>query len=765
MSGTQRATATTTSNFISIFEVAAKKYKKLTKQDLNTHPFSVVFDSCDSPDTVLDVFRKQAEIFDEIRKDNEKLIQWLDPMVHVLFTFSATLGEGVGLTFAPAKVIFTGVGVLLTAAKDAIASYDTLASLFEQMQGFLQRLGVYSGVPLTPAMTEVLGKIMAEVLFIFALVTKEMKQSRFKIYLKRLVGWTDIEDALKRLDMLTQEEMRMAVARNLEVTHNVDNNVRAIKEGTLSRGRARSDLRKWISPPNPSINHNITCDTHLDGTTTWFAQGNVFNEWKKSGCLLWIRGNPGSGKSVLCATIIEELRRTTGSSLMVYFYFDFKDAAKRDVRGLLSSLLIQLSDKSDICWSILSDLYTEHQDGSDQPSEATLVQCLKDMLQSAPRTPFYIIVDALDECPNTAGTPSPREKVLNFVKNLVGVQYPNLYLCVTSRPEHDIRTVLDPLTPIFRRVSLHEEGGQREDINTYIRSFVDTDQAMQKWRAEEKQLVINALSERADGMFRWVYCQLDTLRRCMAASIRQALNQLPASLDETYERILQGIPTQKQEHAHRLFQCLIASIRPLKLEELAEIFTIQFDSKVATKVEEGWRPEDAEDAVLSACSSLVSVVKVKDSQIVQFSHFSVKEFLTSDRLATSTANLRYFYAPLESAHTILVQACLVVLLQLDEKVDRTRIEGLPLVFYAARHWADHARFENIELQIQDRIELLFDRNKPYFAAWAWMGDGRSVTADLAEHPSPPTATPLYYAAFHGLSWVTKRLVLLRGGRI
>ncbi|KAI9429172.1 hypothetical protein H4582DRAFT_2032752 [Lactarius indigo] len=683
-------------------------------------------------------------------------------MVHILFTFSAALGEGVGLTFAPAKVIFAGVGVLLTAAKDAIANYDTLASLFEHMQGFLQRLGVYSGVPLTPAMMEVLGKIMAEVLSIFALVTKEMKQSRFKKYLKRLAGWTDVENALKRLDMLTQEEMRMAVARNLEVTHSVDNNVRAIREG----GRARSDLRKWISPPNPSINHNLTCDTHLDGTTTWFAQGNAFNKWKNNGSLLWIRGNPGSGKSVLCATIIEELKRTVGSSLVTYFYFDFKDATKRDVRGLLSSLLIQLSDKSDTCWSTLSDLYTEHQDGSDQPSEATLVQCLKDMVKSVPHTPFYIIVDALDECPNTTGTPSPREKVLNLIKDLVGVQYPNLYLCVTSRPEQDIRTVLDPLTPIFCRVSLHGEGGQREDINMYIRSFVGLDRAMQKWRVEERQLVIHTLSERADGMFRWVFCQLDTLRRCIAASIRQALDELPASLDETYERILQGIPVQKREHTHRLLQCLIASIRPLKLEELAEIFTIQFDSKIATKLEGGWRPEDAEDAVLSACSSLVSVVKVKDSQIVQFSHFSVKEFLTSDRLATSTAaDLRYFHAPLESAHTILVQACLVVLLQLDEKVDRKRIEGLPLAFYAARHWADHARFKNIELQVQDRIELLFNATKPHFAAWTWIydggeGDGRSVT-DLAKRPSPPTTTPLYYAAFHGLSWATKQLVVTR----
>ncbi len=263
--------------------------------------------------------------------------------------------------------------------------------------------------------------------------------------------------------------------------------------------------------------------------------------------------------------------------------------------------------------------------------------------------------------------------------------------------------------------------------------------------------------------FRWVFCQLDTLRRCVVASIRQALDELPASLDETYERILQGIPSQKREHAHRLFQCLIASSRPLKVQELAEIFAIQFDSRIATRLEEGWRPEDAEGAVLSACSSLVSVVKVEDLQIVQFSHFSVNEFLTSDRLATSTAtNIRYFHAPLESAHMILVQACLVLLHQLDEKVDRKRIEDLPLVLYAARHWADHARFKNIELQIQDRIELLFDPTKPHFAAWTWIyggvGSDRSVTV-LAEHPSPPRATPLNYAALNGLSWATKQLVV------
>ncbi|KAI9465568.1 hypothetical protein BJY52DRAFT_1209520, partial [Lactarius psammicola] len=341
MSGTQPAiTSSSTSNFVSIFEDASKEYKKLTGQDLNAHPFSVEFDSCDSPDVVLGIFQKQAQIFNEIRKGDEKLMKWLDPIVHILFTFSAALGEGVGTIFSPAKVIFASVGALLTAAKDVMASYDTLTSLFECMQGFLQRLKIYNGTPLTSAMMEVLCKIMAEVLFIFALVTKEMRQRRFKKFLKRLMGWTDVENALKRLDMFTQEEMRMVVVKNLEVTHGindnvkavvaitsdvngrvnvlsevthgVNNDVRAIREatGTLSRGHARSDLRGWISPPNPSINHNLARDTHHNGTTTWFAQGNAFDEWKKNGSLLWIRGNPGSGKSVLCSTIIEDLKRT-----------------------------------------------------------------------------------------------------------------------------------------------------------------------------------------------------------------------------------------------------------------------------------------------------------------------------------------------------------------------------------------------------------------------------------------------------------------------
>lgn len=205
---------------------------------------------------------------------------------------------------------------------------------------------------------------------------------------------------------------------------------------------------------------------------------------------------------LISSAIIEDIKRIqeSGSALIAYYYFDFKDVSKRDVRGLLASILLQLIDDSDRCWALLSQLHKKCRDGSEQPSEVALAQCLKGMLNLPGQLPTYIIIDALDECPNTTGTPSAREKVLNFVEELVRSNHSNLFICMTSRPEQDICTTLDPLTSQSGRVSLHEEVGQREDINKYVRSFVLNDRAIRRWRAEDKEHVINVLSERAQGM-------------------------------------------------------------------------------------------------------------------------------------------------------------------------------------------------------------------------------------------------------------------------
>jgi ankyrin repeat protein len=249
----------------------------------------------------------------------------------------------------------------------------------------------------------------------------------------------------------------------------------------------------------------------------------------------------------------------------------------------------------------------------------------------------------------------------------------------------------------------------------------------------------------------------------MPSNIRKALGELPITLDDTYSRALECIPKEKWQHAHRLFQCLIAAIRPLRAEELAEIFAIRFDSDAETNLVEDWRPLDAEDAVLSACSSLITIVNSGDSKIVQFSHFSVKEFLTSDRLATSdVGTISQYHIPLEPAHAILSCACLTVLLKFDEKTDKSRLGTFPLAFYAAQHWVDHSKFGNTTPRIQDAIVHLFDPKKSHLSAWAWIHDvesryHRSID-ELEEHPPPPSATALYFAAYCGFSWLTNRLI-------
>ena len=182
---------------------------------------------------------------------------------------------------------------------------------------------------------------------------------------------------------------------------------------------------------------------------------------------------------------------------MAYFYFDFKDVDKQKLHNVLPSLLIQLSAWSDPCCDILSRLYSSHNRGVRKPGDHAMVECLKEMFLEA-QEPTYIIMDGLDECPITSTIPSPREEVLELVEELVGLQLPNVHICVTSRPEHDIQAVLEPLT--LCSVSLHDESGQQQDISDYVASFVHSDQRMRRWREEDKDLVIKTLPEKAGGM-------------------------------------------------------------------------------------------------------------------------------------------------------------------------------------------------------------------------------------------------------------------------
>jgi len=190
--------------------------------------------------------------------------------------------------------------------------------------------------------------------------------------------------------------------------------------------------------------------------------------------------------------------RKSGLASLALFYHDFREEQKKDLRGLLSSMLFQLCDQSDSYYDILSNFYsTHHRDGAQSPSDDQLTQCLKELLGLSRQPPVYLIIDGLDECPHTSASPSPREQVLTLIIQLIESRLPNLHICVTGRPEIDIKVQLEPL--YFRSVSIHDERGQLEDIENYIKHIIITDPKTRRWREEDKQVVIDTLTERAYG--------------------------------------------------------------------------------------------------------------------------------------------------------------------------------------------------------------------------------------------------------------------------
>ncbi|KAH9055790.1 ankyrin repeat-containing domain protein [Lactarius deliciosus] len=792
--------SSSTPNYHPIFEKALKEYKKKTGKDISTHPLAEEINGCSSIEAILTVLQGKANELNQSQSSDERLTKWLTPTVNVLNALSTTLGEGVGTVFPPTKIIFSAMSILLVAARGTAASRDVLIELFERIENFFERLQTHTEVPLTVQMTNVMGKVMAEVLSMLAVATKAMYQSRRKTFLKKLVGRNDIEDALLRLDKLEQGELRTVSAQVLKNTSDLKDTTNDIKDATSDIKDVTSDIkdattdikdvtsdikddteetklmvqqivsdvssrewerfRGWLTPPDPSTNHSNACSTLHDCTAAWVFDDDIFKDWEssQSGSLLWIHGKAGSGKSILCSAIVQHLitLRDAGSASVAYFYFDFRDVDKKNCRNLVSSLLIQLSSRSKPCLDVLSRVYSTYNYGKERPSERTLVTCLKDMLMalSAAQLPTYIILDALDECPNTSGIPTPRGHVLGLVTDLVDLRLPNLHICITSRPESDIWTALKPLTS--GHFSLHDQAGQKKDISEYVSSVVQSDPQMKRWREDDRKLVIDKLSEKADGMFRWVFCQLEMLRHCLAPSLRRQLNELPRSLDETYERVLKEIESTNQgRHARRLLQCLAVAIRPLRVEELAEVLAFDLDATNAEipTFHAEWRWEDQEQAVLSACSSLIAVVGGDDSRVVQFSHFSVKEYLTSNRLATTSGDVSRYHIVPESAHLILAQACLGVLLNMDDCVIRESEEGssvnrsktIPLLRYGAEHWASHAQVGNVSSRVKDAMETLFDLDKPYFLEWKRIYDIYPGT--LCDHRY--TTNPLYYAALCG----------------
>src|SRR6267142_1573641 len=269
---------------------------------------------------------------------------------------------------------------------------------------------------------------------------------------------------------------------------------------------------------------------------------------------------------------------------------------------------------------------------------------------------------------------------------------------------------------------------------------------------------------RTCGRFRWAYCQLEYLGKCLPGRIRHALDELPETLDATYERTWREIGGTNWEFARRLLLCVAVVSRPLRVEELAECLAFDFNAEPIPKYREDWRLEDPVEAVLSTCSTLLALVNVDGSQIIQFSYFSVKEFLTSSRFAEKGDTIsRHYHVSMTPAHTLVAQACLGILLYLEGNITRDDLDKFPLAKYAAEHWFEHARFEGVSQTTVEGMKELFDESKPHLAVWLWIYDPTAVPWERGELtkvqvPVAPHGTPLHYAAFCGLRNIVEVLV-------
>ncbi|KAB8292154.1 hypothetical protein EYC80_007897 [Monilinia laxa] len=496
--------------------------------------------------------------------------------------------------------------------------------------------------------------------------------------------------------------------------------------------QTRQDIYQWLAAPDPFLTHAATLKKHQPNTGEWFLTSKQYEEWNaRNGSFLWLYGIPGSGKTVLCSTIIEHLMTQLPQHpkiALAYFYFDFNG----DLTGALKSLIAQLSAQSSEIPRPLTDLYEKfHSRTSTSPTDEALIECFRDILLSFHHV--YVVFDALDEA-------ARNEEVLSFISTMKAWGYQRLRLLVTKH-----------------------------------------DKIMAKWPQDIRSQIELKLTREGDGMFRWVVCQLDMFRKCTSVSaIRKAMNALPKSLDETYERILQQIDIEHQPEVSKILQALTVAAKPLNVEELVEILAIDFDSDLPC-FDEDSRLLDPE-IVLSMCSSLVTKIESRSrrneddkarwerdlleqkfgyiSPPVKLAHASVADYLTLSKSSP-------FHFTQYAARQFMAQTCLAYLLNPefseghDRKLLRSRHRYYPFLRHITVNWPRYVNKEPGDPEdyllprTRQLLHAFFEThnlaNGGNFAFWL----GMMMPSAPAKDSYVSKTHPLYYAASFGLADIVR----------
>jgi len=535
---------------------------------------------------------------------------------------------------------------------------------------------------------------------------------------------------------------------------------------------------KWLSHADPSTNHGLAHRYHHEETSQWLVKGNEDNnqmeDWKRKGGLFLIHGRTGSGKTVLTSAVIESLREEykDGSGTIAYFYIEFGDLPKRRVRNLISSLLIQLAAQSDTRCKVLHDLYSKHGDGVRQPTDEALLESLKDMLKVSTQGPTFLIIDGLNE---VLPSEQPQFEVIKVIESLVGLGLPDLRIWATCLaiidPEVEEPLALEPIAS--HSLCLHETKGHLDDIVFYIDWCIKENKRMKRWRHEDKVDTIQTLSKKGGGSWQWVFSQLKILPDCLPATVQRVLERMNPRFHITYGRIMQRIPNENWEHAHRMFQLLSVCVRPLLVDELSEVLTIDYDrgDDVTPKYEAIWHPETPDKDIFTVCRHTVKIDEINETQIVKFAHVSVADWLFSDEILLvpeSLDRVPRYQINIKDCHYVAALTCIAPILHFNDKfpgpLNRETVKIFTLVEYAAENLiyhiqqGDNALYRDVDVGLR----RLFDPQRPIFKAWLWLHDidnptrGRMVT----ETPEEPPASTLYYAALCGFPRLVQHLANL-----
>jgi hypothetical protein len=515
-------------------------------------------------------------------------------------------------------------------------------------------------------------------------------------------------------------------------------------------------ILKWLSPTFPNGSQLAAHPANQEGNTDWILNSEEFVTWRNNTAqtpILWLSGIPGAGKTTLFAKVVQHFRLKLNdpaqNDRLAFFFCDFRTPGSQVALNVIGSLVAQLCTQRGWFPPELESSYNESINSAGKEIAPGLPILTGALISLAQQSNITLLIDALDECQNS----NEITDVLNNIKQEAAIK-----IFVTGRDETRINSSLGNCI----RIRLEARDGEvSEAIRSYIQARLDTEVRLQWLSPSFKENILKTLLSKSGGMFRWVQCQLDQISPLRTVrAIRKALDDLPDGLDDTYERILLGVPRHHIDVVHKIFQWLSISTSPLTLLELHDAIAIDPELDFLDEESQLSSPQD----IFDLCSSLTTVT---DTGTIQLAHASVKEYLLSDKIKNSpTAD--FALNPKESM--IGIARCCLAYLSFKELESgpaisyeeyKLRMARFPLLNHAAIAWPYQILAAGEPPELKNEIIHFLTANHNTFMSWIQILNALPLTgmdAETAWSSYPKLATPLYYAASFGLYQIVYSLV-------